>query len=66
MAPAAKDPDSEDEDTLSTDEDPGIAKVDIPLRESLRVLSDALVLGKNPQYWAEGTAPLTIKVSKNG
>jgi carboxyl-terminal processing protease len=66
VAPAAKDPDSEDEDTLSTDEDPGIAKVDIPLRESLRVLSDALVLGKNPQYWAEGTAPLTIKVSKNG
>jgi hypothetical protein len=40
--------------------------LDIPLRESLRVLSDALVLGKNPQYWAEGTAPLTIKVSKNG
>ena len=58
--------DGEDEDTLSTDEDPGVAKLDIPLRESLRVLTDALALSKNPQYWANGSAPLTVQVSKNG
>ena len=51
---------------MSTDEDTGITKVDIPLRESLRVLSDALGLSRNPQYWADGTAPLTIQVSKSG
>ena len=58
--------DGEDEDTLSTDEDPGVTKLDIPLRESLRVLTDALALSKNPHYWANGSAPLTVQVSKNG
>jgi len=60
------DDDSDDPDELGTDEDPGLAKVDIPLRESLRVLSDALALSKNPQYWADGNAPLTVQASKNG
>ena len=55
--------DSEDE---STEEDAGITKLDIHLRESLRVLSDALSLSKNPRYWANGSAPLTVQVSKNG
>lgn len=58
--------DSADQDTLSTDEDPGVVKLDIHLRESLRVLSDALSLSKNPQYWANGSAPLTLQASKNG
>jgi carboxyl-terminal processing protease len=62
----ADDAGAEDDDALSTDEDPGVVKVDIPLRESLRVLSDALALSKNPQYWADGNAPLTVQVSKNG
>ena len=66
--PAEKKPDddSADPDEPGTDEDPGVVKVDIPLRESLRVLSDALALSKNPQFWADGTAPLTVQVSKNG
>ncbi len=55
-----------DDELLNTDEDAGITSVDIPLRESLRVLSDALALSKNPQYWADGTAPLTIRVAGNG
>ena len=58
--------DSEDESTLATEEDAGITKLDIHLRESLRVLSDALSLSKNPRYWANGSAPLTLQVSKNG
>ncbi len=62
----AGDAGTEEEDLLSTDEDPGVVKMDIPLRESLRVLSDTLTLSKNPQYWADGNAPLTVQVSKNG
>jgi carboxyl-terminal processing protease len=60
------DEDSDDEDELATDEDPGMTKVDIPLRESLRVLTDALALSKNPQFWVEGNAPLTVQDSKHG
>jgi len=40
-------------------------KVDIPLRESMRVLSDALALSKSPQFRVDGSAPLTVQVSKN-
>ncbi len=66
-APEKKPDDTGDDDgLLSTDEDAGITSVDIPLRESLRVLSDALTLSKNPQFWADGTAPLTTRVSGNG
>jgi carboxyl-terminal processing protease len=65
---AEKKPDEEstDEDELSTEEDSGLAKVDIPLRESMRVLSDALTLSKNPHSWADGAAPLTAQNSKHG
>jgi carboxyl-terminal processing protease len=59
------DDDSTDEDELSTDEDSGVMKVDIPLRESMRVLSDALALSKSPQFRVDGSAPLTVQVSKN-
>ena len=55
-----------DDDSLSTDDDPGITKLDIPLRESLRVLTDALSLSKNRQYWADGAAPLTAISPKSG
>lgn len=60
------DDESDDTDELDADEDPGAVKVDIPLRESLRVLSDVLALSKNPQFWADGSAPLTVQVSKHG
>ena len=60
------DDDSDDPDELGADEDPGVVKVNIPLRESLRVLSDVLTLSKNPKYWADGSAPLTVQISKNG
>jgi carboxyl-terminal processing protease len=62
----ADDAGAEEDDLLSTDEDPGVVKMDIPLRESLRVLSDTLALSKNPQCWADGNAPLTVQISKNG
>jgi len=55
-----------DEDLMGIDDDSGPAKVDIPLRESLRVLSDALRLSKNPQFSVNGNAPLTVQVEKHG
>jgi len=64
--PQAADDSEDDDGTLSTDEDAGVTSVDIPLRESLRVLSDALGLSRNPRYWADGAAPLTIQVAKSG
>ncbi len=55
----------EDGDTDSVDADT-LAKFDIHLRESLRVVTDALRLTKDPQYWAEGRAPLSVVDSRKG
>ncbi len=55
-----------DDEILGTDDDLNSDKLDIPLRESLRVLSDVLSLSQNHQYWVDGTAPLTIQASKSG
>lgn len=62
IKPVKKSEDSDggdDEDELSTDENESYAKVDVHLRESLRVLNDALMLGENHQYWASNHPPLT-------
>ena len=34
-------------------------KVDVSLREALRVVGDAIELGRNHDYWASNHAPLT-------
>ncbi len=58
-------------DTLSTDEDEdaepepeGYARLDIHLREALRVLVDAVEIGEEPHY--AGRAPLTARSSTGG
>jgi carboxyl-terminal processing protease len=58
-----KSDDDDDEDELSTDDDT-YSKVDIHLRESLRVVGDALQLSKTPQALASDHAPLTALGSK--
>lgn len=63
---SAEDDEDEDEDMLSTDDDSTASRVDIPLRESLRVMADAISLSRNSQYWINGAAPLTAQVTKNG
>lgn len=70
---APKKPDSatlpdgeEDETELSTDTNDAYAKVDVPLRESLRVVNDAIGLGKNQQAWADSHAPLTTVLERKG
>jgi carboxyl-terminal processing protease len=58
-APAA---DTEDDDSSDLDEDANIdayGKVDVPLREALRVVDDAIELGHDHEYWASNHAPLT-------
>jgi carboxyl-terminal processing protease len=48
----------------STDEDDNahFAKMDVHLRETLRVVADALALGDRREFWVGDTAPLTAKV----
>jgi carboxyl-terminal processing protease len=61
VAPAKTkdDEDSDDDldDDLSTD---AYAKVDVALKESLRVIEDAIELGTHHEYWVSNHAPLTV------
>jgi carboxyl-terminal processing protease len=58
------DPDDDDSDELSTDKD-NYGKVDVELRESLRILDDAVNLGHNRETWADNHPPLTVSSSKS-
>ncbi|HWA08283.1 MAG TPA: carboxy terminal-processing peptidase [Opitutaceae bacterium] len=61
-----KDGDDEADDDDSADENDSYAKVDIDLREALRVIDDAIALSKTPDFAANGHAPLTAMTSKKG
>ena len=54
-APATKD----DGDTDAPPDAETQSKLDVHLRETLRVVTDALRLNQDPQYWADGRAPIT-------
>jgi carboxyl-terminal processing protease len=59
--------DAEDEESeLSTDDNESYSKVDVHLRESLRVLTDAVELGRTREYWASNHAPLTVAIDNKG
>jgi carboxyl-terminal processing protease len=58
--------DDEDDPELSTDEDENPAKGDVHLRETLRVVADALQLGHDPKFLAGEYAPLTVQTIKHG
>lgn len=61
------DADAEDEDSeLSTDDNESYGKVDVHLRESLRVVTDAVELGRTPEYWASNHPPLTVALNSKG
>jgi carboxyl-terminal processing protease len=66
-APRSPD-DPADEEEAEDDEDDRrhYGKVDVHLRESLRVISDALELAKKREYWAGEFAPLSAQVEKRG
>jgi len=49
-------------DDGDTDAPPDVdaqSKLDVHLRETLRVVTDAIRLNQDPQYWADGRAPIT-------
>ncbi|HWA84629.1 MAG TPA: carboxy terminal-processing peptidase [Opitutus sp.] len=58
--------DDDDETELSTDENESYSKLDVHLREALRVVSDAITLGHDQQYWASNHAPLTLALDGKG
>ncbi|MBI5766212.1 MAG: carboxy terminal-processing peptidase [Verrucomicrobia bacterium] len=51
--------DEEDADLAADDENDTYARADVHLRETLRVVSDAIALGHNKALWASNRAPLT-------
>jgi carboxyl-terminal processing protease len=52
-------PATDDEGDTDALDDETEAKLDVHLRETLRVVSDALRLNQDPQFWADGRAPIT-------
>jgi carboxyl-terminal processing protease len=60
-----KDGDEEDADDLGEENDTYV-KADVHLRESLRVVSDAIALGRNRELWASNRPPLTANISSGG
>lgn len=49
----------EDEDDFEFDENDTYVKADVHLREALRVVNDAIELGRNRELWASSRPPLT-------
>jgi carboxyl-terminal processing protease len=62
VAPKKPGADSDEDDSIDDDDDAGAdtyGKVDVSLREALRVVDDAINLGQDRDYWASDHAPLT-------
>jgi carboxyl-terminal processing protease len=51
--------DDEEDDVDDSDENDTYVKGDVRLRETLRVISDAVALGRNKELWAANRPPLT-------
>jgi carboxyl-terminal processing protease len=62
-SPGSGDGDAEP-DELGTDQDETYVKADVHLRETLRILDDAVDLGRDHEYWASNHAPLTVAEDK--
>ena len=54
-----KDADADEDAELGADENDTYVKADVHLREALRVVSDAIALGRNKELWASNRPPLT-------
>ena len=52
-----------DPDASEDSEREGYARLDIHLREAMRVLIDAMELGQDPQMWVADHAPLTAQLT---
>lgn len=56
----------DDDDAEIEEENDTYIKADVHLRESLRVVSDAIALGRNRELWVSNRPPLTAVVSSGG
>ncbi len=56
----------EDDDFDSFEENDTYVKADVHLREALRVVNDAIELGRNRELWATNRPPLTALSSTGG
>ncbi len=66
-APRIKAPKKEDEEDFdSDDENESFAKVDVHLREALRVVNDAVELGRSREFTSSSRPPLTAQTSSGG
>lgn len=63
---AAKKESDDEEDSDPGEENDTYVRADVFLRESLRVVSDAIALGQNRELWATNRAPLTATLSSGG
>ena len=59
------DPDALD-DAADDEQAESYARLDIDLREALRVLSDSMQLSKDPTKWKFSYAPLSVQASQAG
>ncbi|MCC6415460.1 MAG: carboxy terminal-processing peptidase [Opitutaceae bacterium] len=59
------DPDAVEDELLSTDEN-GFAKVDVHLKECLRIVGDAVALAQDKTQWADNSPPLALSSSDRG
>jgi carboxyl-terminal processing protease len=57
------DMDDDDDDDAPADKE-AYGKVDVELRETLRILNDAVDLGHNHEGWADNHPPLTVATAK--
>jgi carboxyl-terminal processing protease len=60
-----KDDDADDDADLDEENDTYV-KADVHLREALRVVEDAIALGRNRELWASNRPPLTAAASNGG
>jgi len=59
-AKTGSDDNLDDDDSLDAADADAYAKLDVPLREALRVIDDAIQLGSDHRYWVSDHAPLAI------
>lgn len=64
--PKDDDPNATPDELDSDDDGAPYAKMDVHLRECLRIVNDAIDLGQNRQYWVSNRPPLTAITADQG
>ncbi len=57
-------PDDDNDDEFGLTDTDTYGKLDVPLRETFRVLEDAITLGRKHEYWVSDHPPLTVAAAK--